>query len=99
MGPRPTTRIPASLLNPMNNRREFLKTASSATLAALAAGVPQQAIGSAPRSKWPEAKADSIIILWMGGGMAAPDTFDPKRYVPFEVGVPLEKVISTFPAH
>ena len=82
----------------MNNRREFLKTASSATLAALAAGVPQQAIGSAPRSKWPEAKADSIIILWMGGGMAAPDTFDPKRYVPFEVGVPLEKIISTFPA-
>lgn len=82
----------------MNNRRQFLKTASTATLAALAAGVPQRAIGSAPRSKWPEAKADSIIILWMGGGMAAPDTFDPKRYVPFEVGVPLEKIISTFPA-
>ena len=33
----------------------------------------------------------------MGGGMASPDTFDPKRYVPFEVGVPLEKIISTFP--
>ena len=30
--------------------------------------------------------------------MAATDTFDPKRYVPFEVGVPLEKIISTFPA-
>ena len=82
----------------MNNRREFLKNASSATLAALTAGAPQRAAGSTPHSKWPEAKADSIIILWMGGGMASPDTFDPKRYVPFEVGVPLEKIISTFPA-
>ena len=82
----------------MPNRREFLKTASAATLAALAAGSPQRAGGSTPRSEWPKPTADSIIILWMGGGMAAPDTFDPKRYVPFEVGVPLEKIISTFPA-
>jgi hypothetical protein len=34
----------------------------------------------------------------MAGGMAAPDTFDPKKYVPFEVGVPVAKVESTFPA-
>ena len=64
----------------MTNRRQFLKTASTATLAALAAGSPEQAIGSTPRSEWPKAKADSIIILWMGGGMASPDTFDPKQY-------------------
>ena len=82
----------------MNNRREFLKTASSATLAALAAGAPNVTADSAPRSEWPTPKADSIVLLWMAGGMAAPDTFDPKRYVPFEVGVPLEKIISTFPA-
>ena len=30
--------------------------------------------------------------------MAAPETFDPKRYTPFEVGVPAEKILSTFPA-
>jgi hypothetical protein len=82
----------------MPNRREFLQNASAATLAALATGAPQRAAGSTPRSEWPKPTADSIIILWMGGGMAAPDTFDPKRYVPFEVGVPLEKIISTFPA-
>ena len=34
----------------------------------------------------------------MAGGMAAPETFDPKRYQPFEVGLPVEKVMSTFPA-
>jgi hypothetical protein len=27
-----------------------------------------------------------------------PETFDPKRYHPFEVGTPVEKVMSTFPA-
>ena len=30
--------------------------------------------------------------------MAAPETFDPKRYTPFEVGVPAEKILCTFPA-
>ena len=30
--------------------------------------------------------------------MAAPETFDPKRYTPFEVGVPSEKILCTFPA-
>ena len=30
--------------------------------------------------------------------MAAPETFDPKRYTPFEVGVPVEKILCTFPA-
>ena len=34
----------------------------------------------------------------MAGGMAAPETFDPKSYMPFEVGLPVEKVMSTFPA-
>ena len=46
----------------------------------------------------PRAKADACILLWMAGGMAAPETFDPKRYVPFEVGLPVEKILSTFPA-
>ena len=46
----------------------------------------------------PAAKADACILLWMAGGMAAPETFDPKRYEPFEVGLPVEKVMSTFPA-
>src|SRR5690606_12587688 len=43
-------------------------------------------------------RADACILLWMAGGMAAPDTFDPKKYVPFEPGVPVAKVESTFPA-
>ena len=30
--------------------------------------------------------------------MASPETFDPKRYQPFEKGLPVERVMSTFPA-
>ena len=80
----------------MKKRRDFLKTASNATLAALAAGAPQVSRAVAPEKT--KAKADNVILLWMAGGMASPDTFDPKRYIPFKVGVPLEKILSTFPA-
>jgi hypothetical protein len=34
----------------------------------------------------------------MAGGMAAPETFDPKRYLPFEVGLRADKILCTFPA-
>ena len=30
--------------------------------------------------------------------MAAPETFDPKRYLPFEKGLEIKKILSTFPA-
>jgi uncharacterized protein (DUF1501 family) len=76
-------------------RRDFLRTAGAATLAALAGGEPAPA---AEPVKHPEATADTCILLWMAGGMAAPETFDPKRYTPFEVGVPSEKILCTFPS-
>jgi hypothetical protein len=39
-----------------------------------------------------------VILLWMGGGMAHTETFDPKRYTPYEPGLEAERVLSTFPA-
>jgi hypothetical protein len=82
------------------DRRQFLKSAGTATLAAVATGAPRSIVGAQgePAVKQPNATADTCILLWMAGGMAAPETFDPKRYVPFEVGVPAEKIMSTFPA-
>jgi hypothetical protein len=66
-------------MNP-TTRRNFLKTASAATLAALAARYPTSLL-AAEESK-PKPTADSLIILWMAGGMAHTETWDPKRYTP-----------------
>jgi hypothetical protein len=78
------------------SRRDFLRSVSAAGLTTLAGGAPR--LLGAETLKHPEATADTCILLWMAGGMAAPDTFDPKRYQPYEVGVPVNKILSTFPA-
>src|SRR5687767_15496922 len=79
------------------SRRNFLKTASATTLSALAAGYsrPILAAEEAPKIK---ATADTVIVLWMGGGMAHTETFDPKRYTPYEKGLDPSRVLSTFPS-
>ena len=82
----------------MPTRRDFLQTASAATLSALAAGHARPLLAAEQKAATPAATADAVIVLWMGGGMASTETFDPKRYVPFEKGMSPEKVLSTFPA-
>lgn len=77
-------------------RRSFLRSLAAASAAALASGEPR--LRAAETADKPRSTADACILLWMGGGMAAPDTFDPKNYVPFEVGVPVREIGSTFPA-
>jgi len=37
-------------------------------------------------------------VLWMAGGMAHTETFDPKAYTAFETGLSPNKVLSTFPS-
>jgi len=76
-------------------RRDFLKTASTATLSALAAGYPRQLLAGDEEKIKPT--ADTVIILWMAGGMAHTETFDPKRYTAFEPGLKPDQVLSTFP--
>ena len=71
--------------NPLT-RRDFLKTASAATLSALAAGFPRTVLATEAKEEKIKATADTVIVLWMGGGMAHTETFDPKRYAPFERG-------------
>ena len=77
-------------------RRQYLGALTAAAATTLAMPAPR-ALGN-DQLQAPESTADACILLWMGGGMAAPDNFDPKRYLPFEVGTPVEKIISTFPA-
>src|SRR5437588_1106748 len=77
-------------------RRDFLKTTSTATLSALAAGFPRRLLAETEEKIKPT--ADTVIVLWMAGGMAHTETFDPKRYEPFEKGMDPNKVLSTFPS-
>jgi len=77
------------------SRRHFIRASASATLAAMAAGEPRLLLADQPKLA---AKADSMILLWMAGGMAQTETFDPKRYTPYSAGLPSKEVLSTFPA-
>ena len=57
------------------NRRHFLK--SSATLGGSLA-LPHSLMAE-PTSKLIRGNAEHVISIWLGGGMAQTDTFDPKR--------------------
>ncbi len=87
-------------LDPGSPRRDFLKKLAAAATASMMMPAPRLMGGNVFDEKVvaPSARADACILLWMGGGMAAPETFDPKRYSPFEVGLPVAKMLSTFPA-
>src|SRR6516162_2474993 len=74
------------------SRRGFMGVSAAGALAALAGAEPQLVRAET------KATADAIIVLWMAGGMAQTETFDPKRYTPFAPGVRTERVLSTFPA-
>ena len=77
-------------------RRDFMKQLGLASTAALATN-GTEAWGN-NLVIHPQAKADSCILIWMAGGMAAPDTFDPKKFLPYEKDLEVKKILSTFPA-
>ena len=60
------------------SRRDFLKSMGVATLSTLAASAPRQLFAS-ENSLLP-ATADTVILLWMAGGMSHTETFDPKMF-------------------
>ena len=81
-----------------NSRREFIKKMGAASLAAASVSIPTTSFlsscSSAPRI---DSKADTVILLWMAGGLAHTETFDPKAYAPFKKGMESKRLLSTFP--
>jgi hypothetical protein len=65
------------------NRREFLMS----TLAA----------GAASGQTTPAPKADSVIFIWLPGGVAQTDTWDPKKHTPFTPGMKGSELLGTCP--
>lgn len=76
------------------SRRGFMGVTAAGTLGALVGRAP---VLQASQTPAPPATADAVIVLWMAGGMAQTETFDPKRYTPFAPGVGIDQVLSTFP--
>jgi hypothetical protein len=54
------------------NRRDFLATSAALAASAVAAE------GNPTTATLPEGKAEHCVFVWLGGGMAQVDTFDPK---------------------
>ncbi|MDQ6631893.1 MAG: DUF1501 domain-containing protein [Verrucomicrobiota bacterium] len=71
------------------NRRKFLKTSA---IAAAGIGLSQNIFAqenrSSPNPKEKLApKADAMILIWLPGGVAQTDTWDPKKLTPFRAGM------------
>ncbi len=62
------------------NRRNFLQRAGLLTAgSSLGAASSAPLLGSTGGANLPRGKAEHCIFIWLGGGMAQIDTFDPKR--------------------
>lgn len=85
------------------SRRDFLKTTGVTALGASAFGrMMASETSAAPVAEsavtHPKPTADTLIVLWMAGGMPHVQTFDPKRETPFRAGMQTSELVSTFPA-
>src|SRR5215472_6496550 len=67
------------------NRREFLGTAL---------GFAGASIAQADQPK-PVSKADAVIYIWLPGGMAQTDLWDPKKFTPYTPGMKGSELLGT----
>lgn len=72
------------------DRRTFLQTAAAAGAAAM---LPEAARASTPTIT--EGTADSVIYIWLPGGIAQTDTWDPKQYTPYQAGMKGSELLGT----
>src|SRR6516162_9372136 len=79
---------------PVISRRDFVRAACAVGSAALL-GSPLRATKDDTPEK-PKPTADCLVLLWMAGGQASTETWDPKKYTPFERGMEAKAVYSTF---
>ncbi len=77
------------------DRRDFLKTT-------IAGGVGislGNAVSNASDLSLPmQATADSIIFIWLPGGIAQTDTWDPKKHTPYTQGMKGSEILGTCPS-
>lgn len=76
---------------PNMDRRDFLKAGLAAAVAGSAGAA---ALKSTPR----RATADAVIFVWLPGGVAQADTWDPKEFTPFTSGMKGSELLGTCPS-
>jgi uncharacterized protein (DUF1501 family) len=71
------------------SRREFLRLG--------AVGVGSAGVATFARAGAAGARCDSVILLWMAGGVSHLDTFDPKPDAPAEIRGPFKAIATNVP--
>src|SRR6476660_7173220 len=85
------------------NRREFLKgslvAAAGVGLSRFSRGSSGTEVTTARQDMSPPFKgsADACILIWLPGGVAQTDTWDPKKHTPFEKGMKGNQLLGTCP--
>lgn len=82
------------------NRRQFLRTGVAACTA-FAITPPVRALDipeGMDRRDLPKPRADAIVVLWLPGGVAQTDFFDPKKFTPFFNGMRAMDLLGTCPS-
>src|SRR6184192_127630 len=74
-------------------RREFLLSAG----AAAGLGLDDAHADESEQNPPTPGSADACIFLWLPGGIAQADTWDPKEYTPFRPGMRGSELLATFP--
>ena len=78
------------------NRRQFVTSSIAAATASAAA--PSMQLAEADDStaiRRLAASADSVILIWLPGGVSQQDTWDPKKFTPFQAGMKGSEVLGT----
>lgn len=81
------------------SRREFLKAGALAAGALTLGGnaMPGFAQSREGLDKPVNPTADTMILIWLPGGISQADTWDPKEHTPFTPGMRGSQMLSTFP--
>ncbi|HEX3726279.1 MAG TPA: DUF1501 domain-containing protein [Pirellulales bacterium] len=85
------------------DRRQFVQHSLAAVAAlgassAVAPGSIRAAAGQPSGPPRPKATADSVIFIWLPGGVAQSDTWDPKTHTPFVPGMKGSDLLGTCPS-
>src|SRR5215213_6382647 len=82
------------------NRRQFLQAsiaaAAGVALPRLGFGANTEAAHEGKALARP-ATADSVIFIWLPGGVSQTDTWDPKKHTPYEKGMRGNQLLGTCP--